>query len=149
MNHKQIERFVKKVASDISVDVKYYTHKSKRASLALTYASSSEIYLNLVYLRQKKYRSNENLLIKVALLHELGHMHYRHSGLSAISEFEAHLWGVRTALKLNMFRVYRKAVYWMWTWGISKHWAYKGAYDLSLKNEECQKYYEKFGYKTP
>ena len=63
MDRGQIERFVKKVVPDIPVNIKYYTHKSERANLALTYYDNSEIYLNLVYLRQKKYRANENLLI--------------------------------------------------------------------------------------
>jgi len=149
MNRKQIERFVQKAYPLKSVQIKYFIDKSPHSSLAETCSMESKIYLNLASLRLKEYRANENVLIKAALLHELGHIDKFHIGCLASFELEAQLFAIRTAAKLKMWKVYKKTIYWLWTWGISDNPIYKEAYNLSLEDNECKQYYKRFGYEIP
>lgn len=153
MNRQQIEKFIRKTYSSLPVSVKYYTDKSSNAYLGEAWWSILEnkpgISLNLFFIRRRRYTRQNNTPIKVCLLHELGHIKNRHRGFNSIQELEAQLFAIRTAKKLKMSRVHKEAIYWLWSWGISKCPVFKEVYDLSLKSEECKKYYKKYGYKIP
>lgn len=152
MNRQQIEKFIGKIYSSLPVTVRYFTDTSRGSNLGEAWFMSENkpcIALNLSCIRSKLYTRQNNTLIKVCLLHELGHIKNRHRGFNSTQELEAQLFAIRTAKKLKMSRVHKEAIYWLWSWGISEWPVFKEAYDLSLKSKECQKYYKKYGYKIP
>ena len=149
MNRKQTERFIHKISPTKSIKIKYFSDISLVAPLAETSYLDNTIFLNLAYLKTKKYMANRHVLIKAMLLHEIGHIEGRHCGLKSTQELEAQLFAIRGAAKFKMWKIHRKSIYWLWTWGISKDFIFKNAYDLSLENDECKKYYKFCGYKIP
>lgn len=118
MTKKQISKFVKKINYGVEIPISYFIRKSDSSCLAYVVHNykNARIYINKHHMEKED--SND---FKVALLHEVGHIHTFPFTEDKIidGEIYAQIWAITRATELKMYNLTKKAYSLIINWEIN------------------------------
>lgn len=103
------------------VQLIYYHDPSKGSFLAHAYSGSPVVHLNTHHKRKC-----DDLTLQATLLHELGHIHDRHSPPSYVQrEYNAHRWAILKAIRADKPNIAKRLIRMLIEWRYSNRRTYK------------------------
>jgi len=113
MTKTQIRQFVRKIhGSDIKI--KYFQLKDRPHAWA--YVHDKAIHLSEDILRENE------IFIKMALLHELGHLNSTYCKTKSKREYDAQIWAINKTDQLGMTRLKKELIKMLKEWDCTGTW---------------------------